>query len=112
MSRPQRALVDLLLPILDSGEVELQEDAFTAVLSGRYPGGSAVAGELDQAGGDVADAVHLVKAGESEKGVDLLHLVDRHDSADAGVELGPRGISVTISPLSLACCGNSAGFWR
>ena len=85
---PQRRGEDRLLPRGDGVEVELEEDPFAAVLGRRHPGRLAVAGELDQPAGEVVDAVHLVEAGEPEHGVDLLHLVDGDDAADARVQVG------------------------
>ncbi len=88
MGVPERGGLDVSFPLGDGVEVELQEDALAAVLGGGHPGGLAVAGEVDQAGRDVVDAVHLVEAREPEDGIDALHPVDADDALDAGVQFG------------------------
>ncbi len=87
MGVPEPGGLDVSFPLRDGVEVKLQEDAFAAVFGGGHPGGLAVAGQVDQAGCDVVDTIHLVEASEPEDGVDALHPVDADDALDAGVQL-------------------------
>src|SRR5690606_23918418 len=80
---------DALLPYGDGVLVELEEDAFAAVLGGHGPARPGRACQWGQAAWEVADAVHVVDAGEADQGVHLAEAFDREHAGD----LRPQGVA-------------------
>src|SRR3954466_12681617 len=84
---PDRTVENVGLPSSDPLFVELEEDAFSAILGRGHPGGRAVAGQRCDAVRRVVDAVEGVDAGEPDEGVDLLQPLDGDDSGHQGLQL-------------------------